>query len=65
MSNAGRNSANDGDHPAPRKERALEALALMEQALSLLDANEAPNEAGAHLDLAIHRLKVWIDSGAV
>ena len=36
------------------------ALALMEQALGVLDANGGPSDVGAHLDLAIHRLKDWV-----
>ena len=35
---------------------AAEALDLMAQALALLDANEAPADAGAYLDHAMHRL---------
>jgi hypothetical protein len=45
-----------------RTNYANEALALMERALSLIDANNGPHDAGAHLDLAIHRLKEWIAS---
>jgi hypothetical protein len=63
MSHAGRNSATDGNHPSP-EERVREALVLLEQALALLDANEGPGDVGAHLDLAINRLKDWLDSGA-
>jgi len=40
------------------------ALALMAQALDLLDASEGAGVAGAHLDLAIHRLREWIDGEA-
>ena len=40
-----------------------EALDLMEKALGLIDANNGPEDAGAHLDLAIHRLKAWIEHG--
>lgn len=36
------------------------ALTLMEQALALIDAHQGPSDCGAHLDLAIHRLKEWI-----
>jgi hypothetical protein len=32
----------------------------MAQALVLLDANEAPVDAGAYLDHAMHRLRDWI-----
>lgn len=40
--------------------RANEALELMERALNLIDAQEGAQDAGAHLDLAIHRLREWI-----
>lgn len=43
------------------KKNADEALDLMERALGLIDASNGPEDAGAHLDLAIHRLKAWID----
>lgn len=43
---------------------ANEALQLMLQALSLIDSAEAPDEAGAHLDFAIHCLREWIDGGS-
>jgi hypothetical protein len=35
----------------------IDALALMEQALALLDRSDCNLEAGAHLDLAICRLR--------
>ena len=38
------------------------ALSLMETALSLLDRTERALDVGAHLDLAIHRLKDLIES---
>lgn len=44
------------------KDQAGGALELMEKALSLIDANDGPNDVGAHLDLAIHRLREWIQS---
>lgn len=40
------------------------ALELMVQALDLIDSSEGAGTAGAHLDLAIHRLREWIDGGA-
>ena len=40
------------------------ALELMVQALDLIDSSEGAGTAGAHLDLAIHRLREWIDSEA-
>ena len=39
------------------------ALANMKAALSLLDGAEAPDDIGAHLDLAICRLENFIKSG--
>ena len=34
-----------------------QALLLMEQALQILDSNQCPADIGAHLDLAINRLR--------
>lgn len=39
---------------------ALEALQMMERALAVLDENEAPGDIGAHLDLAIERLRAHL-----
>jgi hypothetical protein len=39
-----------------------EAAALMRQALAILDETEAPAEVGAHLDLAIARLREHLGS---
>ena len=57
----GRHSAakNAGHLPADEVRKALE---LMERALNLLDDHAGPNDAGAHLDLAVHRLRDWLDS---
>jgi hypothetical protein len=49
---------------ANRKARADEALELMNQALQLLDDNGAPDDAGAHLDCAINRLREWMTDEA-
>ena len=38
---------------------AIEALNHMVRALELLDAHSVPADIGAHLDLAIHRLRQW------
>lgn len=38
----------------------MDALALMEKALELLDEAQAPPELGAHLDLATSRLRSLI-----
>lgn len=45
-------------------QKAQEALSLMVQALELIDSSEGGGVAGAHLDLAIHRLQEWIGSAA-
>lgn len=37
-----------------------QALSLMVEALEMLDRDGGPNLAGAHLDLAIHRLRDWM-----
>lgn len=34
---------------------------MMVEALELLDLNGGADVAGAHLDLAIHRLREWIE----
>lgn len=44
---------------------ATEALDLMARALALLDANGGPADAGAYLDHAMHRLRDWMDDGAL
>lgn len=41
-------------------DRTAEALDLMARALVILDANDVPADAGAHLDHAMHRLRDWI-----
>jgi len=56
-----------GVTPAPTftecpEDKPKAALALMVQALDLIDASESAGTAGAHLDLAIHRLREWIGS---
>lgn len=51
-----------GGPVAFQSDPAAEALDLMARALALLDANEAPADAGAYLDHAMHRLREWIGS---
>ena len=46
------------------EDKAREALALMVDALELIDSSKGAGVAGAHLDLAIHRLQEWIDRDA-
>ncbi len=53
----GTGSTEPGGH-APR------ALAMMVEALGLLDLDGGAEPAGAHLDLAIHRLREWIANKA-
>jgi hypothetical protein len=55
-----------GRDPATGEElRSLEefagALSLMERALDIIDHHDGPVDVGAHLDLAIDRLKRWIE----
>lgn len=61
MPTTSRDAATQSPVPACPEERAREALALMVDALELIDASEGAGVAGAHLDLAIHRLQEWID----
>ena len=44
----------------PNGAGAAEALDLMARALALLDAHQAPADAGAYLDHAMHRLRYWM-----
>lgn len=37
-----------------------QALAFLERALAILDANDVPADIGAHLDLAIERLYAFL-----
>lgn len=55
-----------GRVPATRKDAVTpqnyaQALSLMEMALGIIDRHDGPTDAGAHLDLAIDRLKGWIE----
>lgn len=64
MSTINRDPAPHPPAPASADEQAEKALALMIDALRLIDSSEGANVAGAHLDLAIHRLREWIDAPA-
>jgi hypothetical protein len=64
MATTGRDPAATQPVPICREEKAREALALMVEALGLIDSSEVAGVAGAHLDLAIHRLQEWIDGAA-
>ena len=46
--------------PAGSEQRVAEALELMTEALQLIDENDGPHDAGAHLDSAIDRLRKWL-----
>ena len=46
---------------ASPESHASEALAMMVEALRLIDMSGGAAVAGAHLDLAIHRLREWIE----
>lgn len=61
MATTRRDPAAASQVPASPDERAQAALALMVDALELIDSCESATVAGAHLDLAIHRLREWID----
>ena len=50
--------------PSTAQSRLAEAIALMRQALQLLDATQAPADIGAHLDLAIVRLDQCMSDGS-
>lgn len=41
---------------------AAEALEMMIEALRLIDLCDGAGVPGAHLDLAIHRLREWIET---
>ena len=57
-----RDCANGNDDSAPAGQTD-EALRHIEAALRLLDETDAPSDVGAHLDLAMHRLRSWLSSG--
>ena len=59
-----RDAATQPPAAACPEDKAREALALMVDALELIDSSEGAGVAGAHLDLAIHRLQEWIDRSA-
>ena len=61
MTNPRRDPATEDQESVHREARASEAIELMGRALHLLDANGGPDDAGAYLDQAIHRLRDWID----
>lgn len=62
MSVSGRDPAASGEDRSPQG--VYEAVVLMEKALQVIDEHKGPAAVGAHLDLAIQRLKEWIEADA-
>lgn len=58
MSNLSRGPATDDS--LPDGDQPTRALALMNEALALIDANDGPHDVGAYLDHAICKLRDWI-----
>jgi len=48
--------------PTPATKPATQALELMVEALRLIDLCDGAGVPGAHLDLAIHRLREWVEA---
>ena len=61
MAKSSRDPAAKDQQSVGEMARAKESLELMDRALQLLDAIYGPDDAGAYLDQAIHRLRDWID----
>ena len=57
---SGRDPATENQSFAPGEGPAV-AIELMQQALRLIDTFPGAEDVGAHLDLAIHRLREWSD----
>ena len=53
--------ADEGSAETRAHAAATEALNLMTRVLAILDASEAPADAGAHVDHAMHRVRQWRD----
>lgn len=60
MPASGREPATENQSFAP-KMGAAEAIELMQRALRIIDTFSGAEDVGAHLDLAIHRLREWDD----
>ena len=63
-------SASGRDHATENKSfvsnaRAAEAIELMQQALQMIDTLPGADDVGAHLDLAIHRLREWVEKSCL
>jgi hypothetical protein len=61
MPGPARDGATGSTNALSKEAQASEALDLMTKALRLIDLSGGADVAGAHLDLAIHRLREWID----
>lgn len=61
MSNIDRDPATEETNAEINGDRAGAALDLMKKALQLIDDNDGPDDAGAYLDQAIHRLEDWLE----
>jgi hypothetical protein len=62
MSNSIPAGAAGGSASPSRESKLAQALQLMQRALSLIDEADGPGDIEAHLDLAIARLKEWLES---
>lgn len=62
MPTTSRDPAAEQQYTESPEDKAKGALALMVEALELIDASEGAGTSGAHLDLAIHRLREWIEA---
>lgn len=61
MPGPARDAAAGSTNAVSPEAQASEALGMMIEALRLIDQSGGADVAGAHLDLAIHRLREWID----
>lgn len=62
MPGPARDAAAGSTDASSKDAQASEALGMMIEALRLIDESGGADVAGAHLDLAIHRLREWIDA---
>jgi hypothetical protein len=63
MSASGRDRATENQSFAPGG-AAAKAIELMQRALRIIDTFSGAEDVGAHLDLAIHRLREWKDESS-
>ena len=64
MSSIDRVPATADTNAKSQENRAQSALDLMKQALQLIDDNDGPDDAGAYLDQAIHRLENFLSGSS-